>query len=145
MKISTKGRYALRVMVDLAQQKRDEYISLKAISERQEISMKYLETIAAGLHTAGFIMSLRGKCGGYRLARNAGEYTVGSVLKLTEGSLAPVTCLENNENTCGRARHCITLPMWQKLDKMIDDYFESITIEDLITQQNKLAGNDYVI
>lgn len=145
MKISTKGRYALRIIIDLAKQTGKEYISLKEISERQEISMKYLEMIVGILVRAGFVLSLRGKSGGYMLAREPREYTVGSILKLTEGSLAPVACLENEANACSRAENCITLPMWQKLDKLIDDYLESITIEDLIEEQNDMIGNDYVI
>lgn len=145
MKISTKGRYALRMMIDLAQQNSDEYISLKSISERQGISMKYLELIVAVLHNAGFIMSLRGKNGGYRLTRNPKDYTVGSVLKLIEGSLAPVACLDNTTNMCPRVSECITLPMWQKLYKIVDEYLESVTIEDLILHRTNLAGNDYII
>lgn len=143
MKISTKGRYALRVIIELAQRKSEGYISLKAIAERQEISMKYLEMIVAILHTAGFVISLRGKNGGYKLAKEPGEYTVGSILKLTEGSLAPVSCLESNENRCSRAENCITLPMWKKLDTLIDDYLESVTIEDMIFQQD--AKDNYCI
>ena len=145
MKISTKGRYALRIMIDLAQFKNNEYISLKEISKRQEISLKYLESIISMLCRAGFVLSLRGKCGGYKLARKPSEYTIGSILKLTEGSLAPVACLEGDTNQCSRAINCITLPMWQKLDKIIDDYLESVTIEDLLKQQNELRGNDYII
>lgn len=138
MMISTKGRYALRVMIDLAQQNlkgdgNNDYISLKAISERQQISMKYLEAIVAVLNKAGFLQSLRGKDGGYRLARKPSEYTIGSVLKLTEGSLAPVACLEGSCDTvCQCSDGCITLPLWQKLDGVIDGYLESVTLEDLL-------------
>jgi len=135
VKISTKGRYALRVIIELAQRNTDGYVSLKTIAEHQEISMKYLEMIVSILHASGFVISLRGKSGGYRLAKEPGEYTVGSILKLTEGSLAPVSCLDGQENTCGRAENCITLPMWKKLDTLIDDYLESVTIEDLISRQ----------
>ncbi len=145
MKISTKGRYALRVLIDLAQQNTDEYISLKEISDRQQISMKYLETIVAILQKAGLLMSLRGKEGGYRLAKAPSEYSVGAVLKLTEGSLAPVACLEYSTNTCDRAANCITLPMWKKLDKLIDDYLESVTIEDMLSQKTEFEGNDFCI
>ena len=145
MKISTKGRYALRIMIDLAQHGGNEYISLKEISERQEISMKYLEMIVGILNRAGFVLSLRGKSGGYKLAKKSGDYTVGSILKLTEGSLAPVACLDCETNQCTRAEHCITLPMWQKLDKLIYDYLESVTIEDLIKRQDELIGNDLTI
>ncbi len=132
MMISTKGRYALRVMIDLAGHDSDEYVSLKGISERQKISMKYLEAIVAVLNKAGFLQSLRGKDGGYRLARRPREYTVGSVLKLTEGSLAPVACLEGCDTVCQSSDGCITLPLWQKLDGIIDDYLESVTLEDLL-------------
>ena len=133
MMISTKGRYALRVMLDLAQQEEDGYISLKSISGRQGISVKYMEMIVAMLNKAGFVKSLRGKEGGYRLAKPACEYTVGSILKLTDGSLAPVSCLEHcGDSECGRSGICLTLPMWKKLDVMIDAYLEGITLQDLL-------------
>ena len=145
MMISTKGRYALRVMINLAENTSDEYMPLKEISEREEISMKYLEMIVAVLQKAGILMSLRGKGGGYKLTKSAKEYTVGSILKLTEGSLAPVACLEHKTSICSRSGDCVTLPMWKKLDKIIDDYLESVTIADLITQQRDFDGNDYSI
>ncbi len=133
MMISTKGRYALRVMIDLARHDRNEFVSLKGISERQQISMKYLEAIVAVLNKAGFLQSLRGKDGGYKLAKSPEEYTIGSVLKLTEGSLAPVACLEGGCDTvCQSADGCITLPLWQKLDGIIDNYLESVTLQDLL-------------
>lgn len=133
MMISTKGRYALRVMLDLAQQKDEGYISLKSISGRQGISVKYMEMIVAILNKAGFVKSLRGKEGGYRLAKPACEYTVGSILKLTDGSLAPVSCLEHcGDSQCGRSGACLTLPMWKKLDVLIDTYLEGITLQDLL-------------
>lgn len=136
MMISTKGRYALRVMLDLAQQPAGEYISLKSISQRQAVSMKYMEAIVATLNKAGMVESLRGKKGGYRLTRKPREYTVGEILKLTEGSLAPVTCLDC-ENPCQRAESCITRPMWLELDKLIDDYLESKTLADLLGEDKK--------
>jgi len=136
MMISTKGRYALRVMLDLAQQPAGEYISLKSISQRQAVSMKYMEAIVATLNKAGMVESLRGKKGGYRLTRSADEYTIGEILKLTEGSLAPVTCLEC-ENPCQRAESCITRPMWLELNKLIDDYLESKTLADLLGEDKK--------
>ena len=132
MMISTKGRYALRVMIDLAGRDCDEYIPLKEISEKQQISMKYLEAIVAVLNKAGFLNSLRGKDGGYKLSRTPAEYTIGSVLKLTEGSLAPVACLEGCDTVCQSAAGCITLPLWQKLDTIIDTYLESVTLQDLL-------------
>lgn len=136
MMISTKGRYALRVMLDLALQPAGEYISLKSISQRQAVSMKYMEAIVATLNKAGMVESLRGKKGGYRLTRKPREYTVGEILKLTEGSLAPVTCLDC-ENPCQRAESCITRPMWLELDKLIDDYLESKTLADLLGEDKK--------
>jgi len=132
-------------MIELAQSDSEEYIPLKAISEHQEISMKYLEMIVAILQKAGVVHSLRGKSGGYRLAKPPGEYTVGSILKLTEGSLSPVACLEQEENTCSRSGQCATLPMWKTLDKLIDDYLESVTIQDLVLQKNEIIGHDYNI
>lgn len=132
MMISTKGRYALRVMIDLAKKQEDTYISLKEISERQQISMKYLEAIVSVLNKAGFVQSLRGKDGGYKLSRNPSEYTIGEILKLTEGSLAPVACLEGCDTVCQSSDGCITLPLWQKLDTVIDSYLESVTLQDLL-------------
>lgn len=131
MMISSKGRYALRVMIDLTQHPSEGIISLKEIADRQEISLKYLENIVAVLTRAGLLVSQRGKDGGYRLARRPEEYTVAEVLKLTEGSLAPVACLECAENTCEKADACLTLPMWQQLDVLIDSYLSRITIADL--------------
>ena len=122
MMISTKGRYALRVMIDLAQHEDEGFQSLKSVAERQCISMKYLEMIVAILNRGGFVQSLRGKEGGYKLTKPAAEYTVGSVIRLAEGSLAPVACLDCTEDACERADHCLTLPMWKKLDDTINSY-----------------------
>ena len=133
MKVSTKGRYALRIMIDLAQHNDGEAVSLKDIARRQEVSAKYLELIIAILNKAGFVQSTRGKSGGYRLAKAPADYTVGSILKLTEGSLAPVACLGTGERTCSRACHCEALPMWEQLDRIIDDYLESVTLQDLLS------------
>lgn len=132
MMVSTKGRYALRVIIDLAQRKDEGYISLKCISERQEISLKYLEMIVSALNKAGLVKSQRGKEGGYKLTKPANEYTVGAILRAAEGNLVPVSCLDCGENTCERSDSCITLPMWQELDRLINDYFDSINIEDMI-------------
>lgn len=133
MMVSTKGRYALRVMLDLAQQNKDAYISLKSISERQKISMKYLEAIVALLNKAGLLNSQRGKDGGYRLSRAPGEYPVSEILKLTEGTLAPVACLEEGCNAdCALSANCLTRPMWQRLDGIIDEYLSGVTLEDLL-------------
>ena len=132
MMVSTKGRYALRIMIDLSRNRDGGFISLKEIARRQGISSKYMEAIVAVLVKAGYVEGLRGKGGGYRLTKAPGEYTVGSILKLTEGTLAPVACLECKPNHCERAEDCVTLPMWEKLDQMIDEYFEGITIAELI-------------
>ena len=132
MLISTRGRYALRVMIDLAEHNTGEYIVLMDIAKRQEISEKYLEGIIAVLSRAGFVRALRGRGGGYKLSRAPETYTVGSILKLTEGSLAPVSCLENPENTCPRVSECRTLPMWTKLYHLVNDFFEGITLADLM-------------
>ena len=138
MMISTKGRYALRVMLDLAENQTGNYIPLKDIAKRQEISMKYLETILPTLVKNNFLEGLRGKGGGYRLSRKPETYTVGSILKLLEGSIAPVACLEEKKNYCSRASECKTLPMWETLYTMIDDYLESITLVDLCTERAPL-------
>lgn len=132
MKISTKGRYALRIIIDLAQHGNINYISIKKISERQNISSKYLETIVGILNKAGYVISLRGKGGGYKLAKEPRCYTVGSIIKLAEGNITPVSCLDSTTNQCGRAGDCIALPMWNKLSSLVNDYIESITIQDLL-------------
>ncbi len=136
MLVSTKGRYALRVMIDLAEQKSDEYIPLKAIAERQEISEKYLESIIKLLVRGKLLTGLRGKGGGYRLTRSPDQYTVGSVLRLTEESLSPVACLDTDSPSCPRAPSCRTLPLWKGLDKVINDYLDNITVADLVRQDN---------
>ena len=143
MLISTKGRYALRVMIDLAEHQTDEFISLRGIAQRQEISEKYLESIIRMLVKARVLESLRGKGGGYRLRKAPDEYTVGSILRLTEDSLAPVSCLEPNAEACPRSGSCRTLTLWQGLDRVIHEYLESVTIADLMGQGN--AGDNYVI
>lgn len=135
MMVSTKGRYALRIMIDLAANRGDGYISLADIAKRQHVSLKYMEAIVSVLNKAGFVESQRGKVGGYRLTREPSGYTIGSILKLTEGSLAPISCAEfgNGEaGACGMAGSCVTLPMWQHLDEIIDEYLEHITLEDLL-------------
>ena len=134
MLVSTKGRYALRVMLELAQSHPDAYMPLPLIAQRQGISEKYLESIIAILSKAGLVEGLRGKGGGYRLTRSSAKYSVGEILRLTEGSLAPVTCLEGAENPCPRAGECTTLPMWQKLDDLINTYLDSVSLSDLLSQ-----------
>lgn len=134
MLVSTKGRYALRVMLELAQSQPDTYMPLPLIAQRQGISEKYLESIIAILSRAGLVEGLRGKGGGYRLTRSSANYSVGEIIRLTEGSLAPVTCLEGAENPCPRAGECTTLPMWQKLDDLINTYLDSVSLSDLLSQ-----------
>jgi len=134
MIVSTKGRYALRVMVRFAQLGREEYIPLKEIAEKEGISQKYLESIMTTLSKAGFVDAVHGKGGGYRLNRPAEEYTVGSILKLTEGSLNAVSCTTQGAAACSRTECCETKPMWDKLDRMIDEFFEGITLEDLLRE-----------
>lgn len=131
MMISTRGRYALRVMIDLAENDNSAFIPLRDIAQRQNISEKYLESIISSLVKAGFLEGLRGKKGGYRLTKQPSEYSVGNILKLTEKSLAPVACLDCDENTCQRQAVCKTLPMWTELDKIIDEFFERYTLADL--------------
>ena len=132
MLISTKGRYALRVMVHFAHRGGGEFIPLKEIAESEGISQKYLESIMATLSKAGFVDAVQGKGGGYRLNRTPEEYTVGSILKLTEGGLSAVSCTSQGPTACSRTQCCQTKPMWERLDKMIDEFFEGITIADLL-------------
>lgn len=132
MIVSSRGRYALRVMIDLAQHNDGELISLKDIAERQGISMKYLELIVGTLNKGGMLISGRGKKGGYRLKYRPEEYSIGSILKLTEKTLAPVSCTELEKECCERAGQCITLPLWKKLDEMIGQYLDKVTLKDLM-------------
>lgn len=135
MLISTKGRYALRVMIDLAEHQTDEFLSLREIAQRQNISEKYLESIIRILVKAKVVASLRGKGGGYRLTKAPNQYTVGNILQLTEESLAPVSCLEANADPCLRSDQCRTLRLWQGLDRVIQDYLAGVTIADLMVQE----------
>ena len=137
MIVSTKGRYALRVMVCFAMRGGEEYIPLKEIAESEGISQKYLESIMTVLPKAGFVDAVHGKGGGYRLNRAPENYTVGSILKLTEGSLATVSCTTQGPSACSRSSCCQTLPMWQKLDQMVDAFFEGITLADLLAEEKK--------
>lgn len=149
MKISTKGRYAIRLMLDLALATGDEYIKIKDIAKRQEISEKYLEQIVTILNKAGFVRSIRGAAGGYKLAKDPKEYTVGMILRLTEGSLAPVACVEYAENECDRYDTCATIDIWKKLNDAISSVVDSITLEDVVKNHHKKMelkiNNDYVI
>ena len=142
MIVSTKGRYALRVMIDLAEHQSEKYVPLK-VAARQEISEKYLENILKVLVQNGFLEGLRGKGGGYRLTRNPDQYTVEEILVLTEGSLAPVSCLTPGASVCPRMADCRTYEMWKGLNDRISDYFGHITLADLALPDQ--AGNDYVI
>ncbi|MGE4548385.1 MAG: Rrf2 family transcriptional regulator [Intestinibacillus sp.] len=135
MKISTRGRYALRLMLDLARQDPEQYVTIKSIAERQEISSKYLEQIIPALSRAGFVKSVRGAQGGYRLTRPPEEYTVGMILRLIEGSLAPVACMDDNPNQCPRCGECVTLDVWKQLDAAISGVIDHITLADLLENQ----------
>ena len=135
MKFSTKSRYALRLMAELARYAPGSTVSLKEISERQQLSLKYLEQIVVQLSRAGFVTSTRGAQGGYQLARHPSEYTVGDILRITEGSLAPVACLEHEPIDCARANECITLDFWRGLYDVINQYVDSVTLEELVSNE----------
>lgn len=139
MIISTKGRYALRVMVELAQHQAEGYIPLKTIAQRQGISEKYLESILKVLVENHLLTGLRGKGGGYRLTKLPQEYTLGGILRLAEGSLAPVSCVEGKAGDCPRRGVCPSLPVWQKLDSLINDYLDSVTLADLLLPEQEGA------
>lgn len=143
MKISTKGRYALRMLYDLALHHEEGYISLKDIAERQNISKKYLEQIVPLLNKTGLLRTNRGNKGGYMLAGRPDEVTVGDILRATEGSLAPVACLDFEPNECPRINECATLYVWEGLFRTITDYLDSITIQDIIDR--RMNGGDYCI
>lgn len=133
MNITSKGRYALRVMIDLAQHPDEGYISLKTIADRQNVSMKYLEMIVGNLKKADIVESTRGKEGGYRLSRKPDEYSVGEILRCMEDSLAPVACIKEGSVDCDKAGGCLTLPMWRELDDLVNGYLDKITLDDLIS------------
>lgn len=143
MKISTKGRYALRMLIDLAEHQGDGYIALKDIADRQGVSKKYLEQIVPILNRADVLRTNRGFQGGYRLAKHPSELTAGDVLRLTEGSLAPVACVERDEVECPRSADCPTLPLWRGLNRVVNEYLDSVTLQDLIDMQS--GADDYVI
>ena len=138
MKISTKGRYALRLMLDIALNDAKTPVRIKDIAERQQISDKYLEQTVSSLNKAGFVKSLRGPQGGYRLTKKPEEYTVGMILRLIEGSLAPVACLDDDINNCTRADRCPTLILWEKLYDAISEVVDNITLADLISWQKNM-------
>ncbi len=130
--ISTRGRYALRVMIDLARNSGEGYIPMKDIASRQDISKKYMEQIMPSLAKNGLVEGIHGKGGGYRLTREPSEYTAGEILRLAEGDLAPVACLSCNAPECPRKNECKTLPMWKKYDELTNEFFDSVSLESLI-------------
>ena len=145
MKVSTKGRYALRMLLDLAERRNDGFVSLKEIAKRQNISKQYLEQIVSLLHTSDILRANRGKQGGYMLAKSPSECTVREILRLTEGSLAPVACLEDDVNRCEQAAFCKTLPMWAGLNRAVTDYLDGVTLQDMLEQYEKQGADSYVI
>lgn len=144
MKISTKGRYALRLMVDLAEHKDNGFIALKDVAKRQNISKKYLEQIVPVLNGAGLLATNRGNRGGYKLAKEPKEYTVGDILRITEGSIAPVSCLESDVNSCERKNFCQTLYVWEGLYKVVNEYLDGITVQDIVDKIESVTV-DYII
>ncbi len=133
MNVTSKGRYALRVMIDLAQHPDEGFVSLKTVAERQGISMKYLEMIVSSLKKAELVESTRGKEGGYRLSRSPADYSVGEILRCLEDNLAPVSCIKDGEIQCDKASACITLPMWKELDDLTNAYLDGVSLQDLLT------------
>lgn len=144
MKISTKGRYALRMLIELAGKKEEGFIALKEIAARQGISKKYLEQIVPIMNNSGLLLTNRGYQGGYKLAKEPSEITVGMILRATEGSLAPVACLENTSEICDRRDHCLSLYVWKGLEKVINEYLDGITLQDILEQEN-ISYSDYII
>lgn len=145
MKISTKGRYAVRVMLDLAAHNTGEYVKVKNIAERQKLSEKYLEQIIAILNKAGYVKSVRGAQGGYKIAKDPAKCTVGMILRLTEGSLAPVSCLDGDVNECERCDTCDTLAVWKQLEDAINGVVDHVTIADLLDRQQARMDSSYII
>ena len=145
MRISTKGRYALRMLIDLAEHQNRGFVALKDIADRQNISKKYLEQIIPILNKSDILKTTRGSQGGYMLSKSPDKYTVGEILRLTEGSLAPVDCLNQDPIECDRSGECATLPVWQGLNRVINEYLDSITLQDILDQQRERYTNDYII
>jgi Rrf2 family protein len=145
MKISTKGRYALRMLLDLAEHRSGGFVALKDIAQRQNISKKYLEQIVTILNRSDILRTNRGHQGGYMLVQSPDKYTVGQILRLTEGSLHPIACLDDQPNLCLRSGFCKTLPMWQGLDKVISNYLDNITLQDLLDNYQARGGLEYQI
>ncbi len=144
MKISTKGRYALRMLIELAEQRDKGFIALKEIADKQNISKKYLEQIIPILNRSGILITNRGYQGGYKLAKEPGEITIGEILRNTEGSLAPVACMEQSPNQCERCNECVTLPIWIGLERVVNEYLDGITLQDVLEQKVN-GANNYVI
>ena len=143
--ISTKGRYSIRILLDLAIHRNGEYIPMKDVAERQGISLKYIERILPVLKENGLIDSVHGNGGGYKLTREPDQYTLWEILRLTEGDLAPVACLEHEPIECERSGECPTLPVWQGLYRVICEYLDGITLQDILDQQKELLAGNYVI
>ena len=144
-KISSRGRYAIRTMVDLAQHSGEGLVTLKDVAARQDLSQKYLEQIVTQLSRAGLVKGIRGPQGGYRLSREPKDYSMAEILELAEGSLAPVECLETEVNACERCGSCATLDMWSGLYKVVTDYLGNITLQDMVDRANAAAGNGHAI
>ena len=142
MLVSTRGRYAIRVMIDLAEHRHGKFIPMKEIADRQEVSLKYMTKIMQALTKSGLLDGQHGKGGGYKLNRELADYRVGDILRLTEGTLAPVACLDVTDCRCDRAAECRTRPMWNELDRIINEYLDGITIADLMEED---AADNYII
>ena len=145
MKISTKGRYALQMLLDLAEHKNERFIALKEIAERQNISKQYLEQIILMMNNSNLLRANRGKQGGYMLAKEPSDITVGHILRITEGNLSSIACLESNNNQCEKADTCKTLFIWKELNKIITDYLDSVTLQDILNKYQKYEFFNYVI
>ena len=143
--ISTKGRYALRLMIDIASYSNGSPVTLKDVSKRQEVSIKYLEQVVSLLTRSGLLISVRGNNGGYRLSKNAKDYTAGEILKAAEGTLAPVACLQCETVNCDRAEVCSTIDFWKGFNNVINDYVNNISLEELANKEKEKIGNDYSI
>ena len=142
MLVSTRGRYAIRVMIDLAEHRHGKFIPMKEIADRQEVSLKYMTKIMQALTKSGLLDGQHGKGGGYKLNREPADYRVGDILRLTEGTLAPVACLDVSDWRCDRAAECRTRAMWNELDRIINEYLDGITIADLMEED---AADNYII
>ena len=145
MKISTKGRYSLRLLLDLAEHKDEGYVALKDVAARQGISKKYLEQLVTLLNHADILRTTRGNHGGYRLAKDPDQYTVGQILRITEGGLSPIACLEDKPNRCTRSGFCATLPMWQGLERTIHTYLDGITLQTMLDESRACTPDEYYI